>query len=253
MIRLKNEKDFRVLRESGRILASVLEVLKSAAKVGVALSSLDELARKLIKESGAKPAFLGYQPEGAQKPYGAAICTSVNEVIVHGLPSNYLLKQGDVLKIDLGVDYKNYITDAATTVGISPLAEKAEKLITVTEKALAEAINVLRPGGRLSDIGAAIEGTVKKAGFQVIKNLTGHGVGFELHEDPTIYNYGRRGEGIKLEPGLVIAIEPMVSVGSSRVIEQADDSYVTDDGSLSAHFEHTVAITEKGIEVLTLL
>lgn len=252
-IRLKSEKDLIILRESGKILASVLEVLKNAARAGVKLSYLDEVARKLIKEAGAKPAFFGYQPEGASKPYPAAICTSMNEVVVHGLPTDYALKPGDVLKIDLGVDYKGYITDAASSVGIWPISKEAEKLMAVTERALREAIRVLASGGHLGDIGAAAEEIVKKSGFQVIKNLTGHGVGFELHEDPTIYNYGRRGEGIELKPGMVLAIEPMVSVSSSRVVQQVDDSFITEDGSLSAHFEHTVAITEKGVEVLTLL
>jgi len=251
MIRLKKENDLRVLRTSGKILASVLRKLEEEVKEGIELIYLDKLARELIKKAGAKPAFLGYKPEGGTKPYPAAICTSVNEQIVHCLPSEYSLKQGDVLKIDFGVDYQEYITDAAVTVGVGELKGKAKELVNITKEALEKAIEVCRSGNHIGDIGWMIEKTVKGVGFHVIKNLTGHGVGFELHEDPTIYNYGNRGEGIKLVPGLVLAIEPMVSVSSSRVMQKSDDSYVTEDGSLSAHFEHTIAITESEPEILT--
>ena len=253
MIKLKTEKDLQFLRQSGKILASVLEILKEAAKEGAKLSFLDELARRLIEEAGGKPAFLGYKPEGAKTPYPASICTSVNEVIVHGLPGNYVLNKGDVLKIDAGVSYKGYITDSALTVAIPPVSAEAGKLMAVTEKSLYEAINVIRPGGHLGDIGAAVEGVVSRAGFKIIRNLTGHGVGFELHEDPSIYNFGNRGEGIELKEGMVLAIEPMVSISSSRAVERKDSSFVTEDESLSAHFEHTIAVTEKGAEVLTSL
>ncbi len=250
-IRLKNEKDLQVLRQSGLILASVLELLKDAAKVGVKLSHLDELARRLIEESGGKPAFLGYRPEGAAKPYPSSICTSVNEVMVHGLPSNYVLKSGDVLKLDAGVIYKGYFTDAAITVPIGDISNEAKKLIQATKESLEKGIEVCTPGNRLGDIGYAVEGVVKKHGFTVIQNLTGHGVGFALHEEPTIYNFGEKGKGIELTPGMVLAIEPMVAITSERVRQKEDDSFVTEKGDLSAHFEHTVAITESGPEVLT--
>ncbi|OGG39017.1 type I methionyl aminopeptidase [Candidatus Jorgensenbacteria bacterium GWC1_48_12] len=253
MFRLKNENDIKQLKISGKILASVLEILKEAAKEGVKLSFLDELARRLIGEAGGKPAFLGYKPEGAKTPYPASICASVNEVVVHGLPGGYVLKKGDVLKIDAGVSYDGYITDSALTVAIPPVSSEAGKLIAATEKSLYEAINVMRSGGHLGDIGAAVESVINPTGFKIIKNLTGHGVGFELHEDPSIYNFGNRGEGIELKEGMVLAIEPMVSISSSRVVERKGGSLVTEDGSLSAHFEHTVAITEKGAEVLTSL
>ena len=251
MIRLKTEKDLQVLRVSGKILASVLERLKEEAREGVQLMYLDKLARELIKKAGAKPAFLGYKPEGGQKPYPAAVCTSVNEQIVHCLPSKYVLKRGDLLKIDFGVSYQGHITDAAVTVGIGDISQEAKRLMSVTEKALQEAIKVCKVGNHLCDIGWSIEKAVTDAGLHVIQDLTGHGVGFELHEEPTVYNYGNRGEGIELQPGLVLAIEPMVSVGSPEIEQQSDDSYITKDRSLSAHFEHTVAITEKEPEVLT--
>ncbi len=252
-IRLKKEKDLQVLRQSGLILASVLEILKDAAKPGVKLSHLDKLARKLIEESGGKPAFLGYRPEGAAKAYPASICTSVNEQVVHGLPSNYTLKSGDVLKLDAGVVYKGYFTDAAVTVGVGDISHEAKKLIETTKTALERAIEACLPGLHLGDIGHAVESVVKKSGFKVIQNLTGHGVGFSLHEDPDIYNFGEKREGIVLEPGMVLAIEPMVAVKSERARQQSDDSYVTEKGDLSAHFEHTVAITENRPEVLTRL
>lgn len=250
-IRLKNDKDVAMLRQSGVILASVLELLKDAAKPGVKLSHLDELAKTLIKESGGRPAFLGYRPAGAVKAYPASICVSVNEIIVHGLPSDYILKSGDVLKIDAGVNYNGYITDAALTVGVGSISHEAKKLIETTRAALEAAIRVCAVGNRLGDIGHAVENTVKENGFEVIRNLTGHGVGFALHEDPDIYNFGKKGEGIELVPGMVIAIEPMVALKSDRVRQLPDESYVTERGDLSAHFEHTVAITEKGPEILT--
>jgi methionyl aminopeptidase len=250
VIKLKNKKDLQMLRESGKILASILEILREAAREGVKLTYLDNLARKLVEEAGAKPAFLNYAEKG-RKPFPAAICASVNDVIVHGVPTDYAIKKGDILKIDFGVNYKGYITDSAFTVGIPPISEEAKRLIAVTKQSLDEAINVMRPGGHSGDIGAAVEETVKKGGFQVIRNLTGHGVGFELHEEPTIYNFGNRGEGMELKPGMVLAIEPMVAVSASRVVQQEDDSFRTEDGSQSAHFEHTIAITERGPEVLT--
>ncbi|MEK7464289.1 MAG: type I methionyl aminopeptidase [Patescibacteria group bacterium] len=251
MIRLKTEKDLEKLRVSGKILASVLKSLSVVAKEGVELRELDELARKLIKEAGARPAFLGYTPGGGRKPYPAAICTSVNDTIVHGIPTKYKLRKRDILKIDLGVQYEGYFTDSAVTIGIGEVSNIAKKLMLVTKEALAAGIENCRPNGHLGDIGWAVEKVVKKGGFKAINGLTGHGVGFEVHEDPTIYNFGDKGTGVKLKPGMVLAIEPMVSAGSSDIVQDNDDSYKTADGSLSAHFEHTIAITEDGIEVLT--
>lgn len=251
MIRLKTEKEIRELRLSGAILAAALAALKGKAKVGVRLGDLDELARNFIRKAGAEPAFLNYRPEGAKKAYPASICASVNETVVHGLPSKYKLRNGDVLKLDLGVNYKGYFTDAALTVGVGAISEAAQKLMAVTERALALAIKECRTGNHLGDIGWAIEDYVTKNGFAVVQGLTGHGVGFELHEDPSVYNYGEKREGLVLRPGLVLAIEPMVAIGSGEVRQKADDSFVTRDKSLTAHFEHTVALTERGPEILT--
>ena len=253
MVRLKNERDFEFLRVSGKILGDVLNELIKTADIGVKLSALDKLARSLIEKTEAKPAFLDYKSESAQKPYPAVICTSVNDQVVHGLPNNYLLKFGDILKIDLGINYKGYFTDAAVTVGIGKITIEAGKLIRATHEALTNGIFASKSGGCLGDIGWIIEKTAEKYGLSVIDGLTGHGTGFELHEDPIVYNYGQKNEGMKLVPGLVLAIEPMFSVDGGKTEQQSDGTFVTSDGSLSAHFEQTILITQKEPEILTPL
>jgi methionyl aminopeptidase len=252
-IKLKSPNDLVFLRKSGEILAATLKNLEERARAGVKLSSLDKLARELLQKAGAKPAFLGYKPEGSATPYPAAICASLNDTIVHGLPTNYELKDGDVLKLDLGVIYNGYFTDGAITIGIGEISPLAKKLIETTAAALYRAIGVCQPGNRLGDIGWIIQKTINENGFSVAKGLTGHGVGFELHEDPVIYNYGNRGTGMILEEGMVLAVEPMASAGAGDIRQMADGSFKTSDGSLSAHFEHTVAITADGPEILTRL
>ena len=251
-VRLKSEKDLEGLRKSGEILSLILKKLKAEVKAGVRLIFFDELARKLLKEAGAKSAFLGYRPAGAKSAFPAAICASVNAQIVHGIPSEYVLKDGDILKIDFGVNYEGYFTDAAFTIGIGKISKDAQELIKNTEEALKKAIKMCLPGNHLGDIGWQIENTVKKKGFKVVNGLTGHGTGFALHEDPYVFNYGRRGEGMVLEPGLVLAIEPMVALGSGDIKQAKDDSFFTADGSLSAHFEKTIAITKNSPEIITL-
>jgi len=253
MIKLKTERDIETIAKSGRILAEVLEKISQEAKEGVILDYLDKLTRDLLQEAGAKPAFLGYRPTSSEQPFPAALCLSLNEQVVHGLPSSYKLRSGDLLKIDLGVDYKGYISDSAITLGIGKISPTAKKLIEAVKKSLEAAINETRPGKHLGDLGFAIESTIKKAGFNVVKGLTGHGVGFELHEDPTILNYGNKGEGLALKPGMVLAIEPMACLGKGKIIQRPDDSFATADGSLSAHFEHTVAVTENNPQILTAI
>lgn len=240
-----------MIAASGKILAQVFKAVIKEAKIGVSLKNLDELACKLIKKAGAQPAFLGYRPEGAKYSYNASICASINDVIVHGFPTDYKLKNGDVLKLDFGVKYQDFYSDAAATLGIGAISNQAIQLIKATKEALEEAIKAARVGNRLGDIGFAVSKTAKKYGFKPIKGLTGHGIGKKLHEEPTIYNYGKKGEGIELKPGMVLAIEPMFSVGADEIIQKPDESWATADGSLSAHFEHTVAITEKEPLVLT--
>lgn len=250
-ISLKTKNDLEYLRISGRILSNVLSSLKSDAKEGTPLSFLDAKASALIKERGATPAFLGYKSDTARIPYPASICTSINDEIVHGLPRDYELKKGDVLSIDLGVDYKGYITDSASTIAIGKVPRKVFDLFRAVEGALDYAISVCMEGNTLGDIGYLIERKIKGSGFFVIQGLTGHGTGFKLHEDPTIYNFGEKGKGLKLIEGMVLAIEPMASIGTEFTKERADGTFVTKDGSIAAHFEHTVFIKKNGCEILT--
>ncbi len=251
MIKIYSKDEIERLADSGKILAKVFGELKKEIKIGISLKYLNQVAYKLIKEAGAEPAFFGYQPEGAEHPFPYTICASLNEVIVHGRPSDYKLKSGDVLKIDCGVKYKGYYSDSAFTFIIDKVPKEAEKLVKATYLALEEGIKQARAGNRLGDIGWAIEKTAKKFGVGTIKELTGHGIGKNLHEDPVIYNFGKKGQGIELKTGMVLAIEPMFSFGVEKIVQKKDESWATADGSLSAHFEHTVAITEKGPRILT--
>lgn len=250
-MRLKTKKDIAALRVSGRILAETLHSLAKECKRGVSLEYLDDLARERIRVQGAKPAFLGYQPAWADEPYPAAICASLNEQIVHGLPSAYVMRDGDVVKLDLGVDYRGYFTDAAITVAVGKIPARSARLIVATKKALMAGIRAARPGNRLGDVGYAIARAIEGAGFRIVNGLTGHGVGFAPHEDPEVLNYGERGTGLEIKPGLVIAIEPMASAGTPEARENPDGSFSTADGSVAAHFEHTVYVGEKGPEILT--
>lgn len=251
MIHLYSPEETENIVFAGRILADVFKNLKKKIGIGVALNELDQLAFDLAKARGAEPAFLGYKPDGAKYPYGASICTSLNDVIVHGLPSSYRLKSGDILKIDFGVKYKRFYADAAFTAIVGKGTKEAERLVKATQKALDEAIKRAKAGNRLGDIGWAVEKTARKFGFKAIKELTGHGIGLKLHEEPTIYNFGEKDEGMRLKPGMVLAIEPMLSAGGDAIVQKTDESWATADGSLSAHFEHTVAVTEKGPLILT--
>lgn len=251
MVKIYSAEEIEKIAVSGKILASVFEQVAKEAKIGTSLKYLDDLAYQLIKKAGAEPAFLGYKPSGAKHPYSATICASVNDVIVHGFPNDYKLKTADILKLDFGVKYKGFYSDAAVTVGIGAISEEAKNLIKATKIALEESIKIMKPENTLGDIGFTISQTAKKYGVKAVKELTGHGIGFNLHEDPTIYNYGERGKGIKLKPGMVLAIEPMFAIGTDKIIQKKDESWATADGSLSAHFEHTVAIAEEDVEILT--
>ncbi|KKT81353.1 MAG: type I methionyl aminopeptidase [Candidatus Yanofskybacteria bacterium RIFCSPHIGHO2_02_FULL_44_12b] len=256
MINLKTKKEIEAMREGGRILKSILEELKKKTVPGVTTGSLNKLANELILKYGAKPSFLGYGD------FPAVLCVSVNDEIVHGVPSERKLKEGDLCKLDFGVLYKGFHTDSAVTVLVTKGGKLSrvfnrkysleKKLISVTKKSLEIGIAKAVVGNRLGDIGAAIQKFVEKAGFGVVRDLVGHGIGKELHESPQVPNYGKEGAGEKLVPGMVIAIEPMVVTGSWK-IKDGDDGFVftTKDGGLAAHFEHTVAITEKEPAVLT--
>lgn len=252
-MQLKTKEEIEKIRQAGRILAQVAKTILAQVEIGANLKSLDKLAKELITKAGGKPAFLNYKPYGADHAYAFSICTSLNDVVVHGTPKDYKLKNGDVLKLDFGVDYQGYKADAAWTVGVGQISEKAQKLIRVTEKALFDGIKAANTGKHLGDIGNAISNTVKQHGFSVVDGLTGHGIGKDLHEEPSVFNEGKKGSGPALKEGLVIAIEPMVSIGSPGIVQIKDESYATADGSLAAHFEHTIALTENGTEILTLI
>lgn len=249
---IKTAAQIENIRQSGKILGAVLRKLREVAREGVSLLELDVFAKREIIAMGGKPAFLGYRPYGAKTAYPATLCTSVNDIIVHGRPTKYVLKSGDVVKLDLGVVFNGGITDAAITVAIGKVPKEVLELIKVTENALREAIKFATPKHTLGDIGYAVERTVSAKKFHIVDGLTGHGVGNEIHEDPTVYNFGNPGKGMKLKDGMVLAIEPMTSLTTSKIIQLKDDSFATADGSMSAHFEHTVLVSNGGGEVLTV-
>jgi methionyl aminopeptidase len=242
------------MHEGGRRHAEILRALCEMVAPGVSTLILEEEAQRLIKAHGDKPAFLNYSPAGAQRPFPAALCVSINDEIVHGIPNEAerILKQGDMVSLDLGLIHKGLITDSAITVPVGAIDDESRKLLDVAKRALEAGIEAAKPGNHIGDIGAAIKKVVKGTGFSLASDLAGHGVGYSVHEDPFVPNVGIEGDGEELVPGMVIAIEPMVNVGGPEIAD-TDDGYtiVTADGSNSAHFEHTIAITEEGNIVLT--
>jgi methionyl aminopeptidase len=246
MITIKTKEEIQIIREGGKILSNTLKELEKMAHIGVTTLELNRAAEALILSAGAKPAFKGY--EGF--PY--ALCASVNENIVHGYPSNYALKNGDILKLDLGVLYKGFNTDSAITVAVGDVSYEARRLINVTKKSLRLGIKKAKVGNTIGDIGNTIQRFVEDQGFSVVRDLCGHGIGKTVHEDPKIPNYGKRGTGEKILEGMVICLEPMVTMGKYD-LRKSDDGYgyATRDNSLTAHFEHTISITEKGAIILT--
>lgn len=250
---LKTQQEIEILKEGGAIHAAILRELSSAVRVGMIASELDTLARALCEQYNVTPAFLGYTPEGVSYPYPSAVCVSVNDEVVHGIPlDDVVFEEGDVVSIDIGVVHKNMITDAAVTVIVGEGDEEDRKLINITRESLLVGIKAAQPGNTVGDIGYVISEFVKPYGYGVVKILAGHGVGHSVHEDPYVPNYGNKGEGEKLVPGMVLAIEPMLTRGSDEVAATEDEyTYVTYDGSNAAHFEHTIAITENGPIILT--
>jgi methionyl aminopeptidase len=250
----KSPEEIEKMRRAGRIVAGTIDRVLAAVRPGVTTAELDRIAEAYIAEAGATPSFKGYGGTGSRAPFPASICTSLNEEIVHGIPSKRrTVAEGDVLSLDFGAIWQGFHGDSAVTVIVGePPSAEAEKLVRVTQEALEVAISQIRPGSRLSDIGAAVQQVAEGAGFSVVREYVGHGIGRNMHEDPQIPNYGEPGRGPQLKPGLVIAVEPMVNVGGWETRVLADDwTVVTEDGSLSAHFEHTIALTEDGCEVLT--
>lgn len=254
MIKLKTKEEVELLREGGRRLANILEQIKKIVAPGVETIELENLARELIAKGGDKPAFLNYRPQGSRLAYPAALCVSVNDEIVHGLPSGRILKTGDIVGLDLGLNHNGLFTDMAITVPVGKISSEAENLIVTVEQALEAGIAVALPGNHIGDIGEAIEKVIKENNFKVVKELAGHGVGYQPHEDPYVPNFGKVGRGEELLPGMVIAIEPMATLGSGAIRVGSDGfTFLTKDGTLAAHSEKTVVIAEKGVEILTSL
>lgn len=252
MIIIKTEEEIQKLRIAGRHLGEILSVLEKEVVVGVTPKTLDLRARELIKERGCTPAFLGYTPEGAGYPYPAALCTSVNCEIVHGIPKDTPLKEGDVISIDLGLWYEKVVVDSARTVCVGKVSPEVKKLLEVTKESLSIGIHEAVAGNRTGDIGNAIESFIKPHHYGIVKELAGHGVGRHIHEDPYVPNYGKKGTGELLRKGMVIAIEPMINLGKAGIVFDKDGYTIsTKDGLQSAHFEHTVLITDGEPEVLT--
>jgi methionyl aminopeptidase len=248
MIILRSEREIAKLRASNRLVAEILHEVKEVIKGGITTQELNDLAESLIRTRDAVPAFKGY------RGYPMTLCISVNEEVVHGIPSNRKLKEGDIVSLDLGTIYQGYYGDAAITVGVGELSPEAKKLLSVTENALYIGIDKAREGNCLSDISYAIQNYVEGFGFSVVRAFVGHGIGTSLHEDPQVPNFGPPGRGPRLKTGMVFCIEPMVNTGGNAVDILADNwTVVTADRSLSAHFEHTIAITHNGAEILTKL
>lgn len=253
----KTPEEIEVLRQGGARLAVILRGIAAAAQPGVSTRDLDVKAERMIREAGGEPVFKGYRMPGVKTPFPASICISVNDEIVHGIPrSDRILAGGDMVSIDIGMRWPairaGLVTDMAVTIGIGKISTDAERLIRATREALDEAIAAIRPGTTLGDIGYAIEMRLKRDRLGIIRDLAGHGVGYELHEEPLIPNYGKPGSGAELREGMVIAIEPMATLGGWRIALDDDEwTFRTSDGSLAAHFEHTVVVIKEGAEVLT--
>ena len=246
MIILKSRQEIEKMRKSNALVAAILEELKKKIRPGVKTIELDRLSEEMALKKGARPAFKGY------RGYPYSLCTSVNSEVVHGMPSERELKEGDIVSLDFGILNDGYYGDAAVTVPVGEIAPAAKRLLRVTEEALYRGIAEVRAGNRIGDISAAIQGHAEAAGYSVVRGLVGHGIGKNLHEDPQVPNYGSSGRGIELKAGMVFAIEPMVNEGTYRVDILRDGwTVVTADGKLSAHFEHSVAITENGPVILS--
>ncbi len=251
---ITNEGERADLIEAGKRLATVLEALCAKVAPGVTTGELDDLAETLIRKGGDECSFLGYTPEGALRPYPATLCVSINDEVVHGIPNESIktLKEGDIVGLDLGLTHNGIIVDAAITVPVGNINEESRKLLDVTETALTAGIKAAVPGNRVGDIGHAIAGVIENAGFKVVRELGGHGVGEHVHEEPFISNFGHPGTGPELVEGMVLALEPISAAGKAAVMLASDGyTYRTKDGSRSAHFEHTILIEKAGARIIT--
>jgi methionyl aminopeptidase len=245
-IGIKNKEEMAHMRESGRILGIILAEIEQMVKPGISCLDIDSKAASIMEKFKVKASFKGYQG------FPNVICTNINEQVVHGIPSNKKLQEGDIITVDCGVIYKGFHSDSAISVGVGKITPEAQKLTSIAEKALSKGIDVAKPGIRVGKISEIIEKTVKKGGFSVVRDLIGHGIGKNLHEDPPVPNFKTSDPGPLLQPGMTIAIEPIITAGSPEIILGKDNwTYTTSDGSLATQVEHTIAITEKGIEILT--
>ena len=248
MIIIKSKREIDIMKEAGKIVAHAHEIVKENIRPGISTKELDEIAEKLIRSHGAIPSFKGYGD------FPGSICSSINDEVVHGIPSNRILIEGDIVSIDIGAYFKGYHGDAARTHGVGIISEEAQKLIDVTKKSFYEGLKYCKEGYKLSDVSHAIQTFVEANGFSIVRNYVGHGIGQNLHEDPQIPNYGLPNKGPKLKRGMVLAVEPMVNIGGYDVMTLKNNwTVVTIDKSLSAHYENTLAITESEPELLTIL
>lgn len=261
---IKSKEEIEILKKGGKELARILREVIAAAEPGVTTKGLDDLAEHLIIEAGGEPSFKNYNPYGAKRAFPATLCVSINDEVVHGIPrKSRVLASGDIVGLDIGMRWPSeakakeaggrpMFTDTAVTVGIGTISKEAEKLIAATKQALMKGIAAARPGGRMGDIGAAIQEHIESLGFGVVRDLAGHGVGYRVHEDPFVPNFGTKGKGELLKEGMVLAIEPMATEGGWKVSLDKDEwTFRTADGTLSAHFEHTVVIEKNGAHIIT--
>jgi methionyl aminopeptidase len=247
MVTLKSAREIEAMRRSGKITAKVLTGLMKAVRPGIETADLDRMAERGIRDAGGVPTFKGYNG------FTGSICASVNDEVVHGIPGSRVLRDGDLLSIDIGTTLDGYVSDSAVTVPVGAISQAAQRLLAVTQECLTIGIGQMKPGKRLGDIGAAVQTHAERHGYGVVRELVGHGVGRAMHEEPQVPNYGEAGTGLELRPGLVLAIEPMITQGSPKIRILKDGwTVVTADGKLAAHFEHTIAVTGDGPKILTL-
>ncbi len=253
MIIIKTDKEIQSMRAGGKIHARILRMVSEKVTAGISTLELDTYAEELVRAAGAKPAFKGYRPAGQDTAFPATLCTSINDEIVHGIPSeSRILRDGDIVSLDLGVEYQGVFLDGAITVPVGIVSKEIQKFLDDTYESMMAGINEIKSGNTTGDIGYAIQQSVNKK-YGIVKGLAGHGVGREIHEDPFIPNYGKPGQGTELQTNMTIAIEPMLTMGNAATEILDDDwTFVTADGSLTAHFEHTVLVTENGYEILTV-
>jgi len=254
MISKKSKEEIEIMVEGGKILAKIIKELGKQVKPGITTKELDRVAETLILKSGGRCSFKGYRGTGSEiaEPFPACLCTSINEEIVHSVPSTRRLKEGDIISLDLGILYKNFHTDMAITTPVGKISPEAQRLIKVTKKALKRGIKKAKPGNTFGDIGNTIQRYVEDQGYNVVRDLCGHGIGKEVHEEPQIPNFGKRRTGPELVEGMVFCLEPMVTIGDYKIKKTKDGyGYETQDGSLCAHFEHTIVATRTGPKILT--